>query len=736
MGVEENIATEREPLDANKVGKDKYLAIALIRGSDRGRYSCLVDDLKNQFTMGHNNYPRTVTASYNRLLNYWVTRQPQQAARIINDSESVSFATVERPELATVRCYRCQKKGHYASSCPTRGGDKDIAAPVQADGEAIDALQQLVLADPPEYYGDYEEFSFHQTQRHVNPNWIILDSGSTGDICCSRKLVSNIRLSSRSLKVHCNAGTTVVKHAAALKNYGTVWFNEEGIANILSMALVKKKFPVRYDSTKGDHFVVSKPEKDIIFAASASGFYYHDTTNHAVVMVTTVKSNQEGLTDREFEKAKAAQRSLGLVGYPSPWDFNNMVRSNMIKNSSVTPTDIDNAHKNFGDNIATLRGKILRNTPDAVVADYVEIPKEILDMNKAVTIAADVMFVNGLPFVVTISRKIKFTTTEYVPSRSQQNLVKSLIKIVYLYKTRGFNPDPALMDREFECMRDELLTHGINLNTTAANEHVPDIERQIRVLTERARALRSALPFKLIPGRMIIELLANVVFWINALPPSSGVSKTFSPRTIMTGTAFDFNKYCQIPFGAYAQVHEDNDVTNTMTEGTQPVICLGPTANFQGSYKFLSLKTGKRIARKQFKELPMPYSVIRQVEAMATREKQDKVITFCDRSGDPISDSITALYDIPGTKGADAAAGVYSNENENETDEHDENESETRYTTDEGRDGGDNEVPGIALENEEPNYGETPGVMPTEIPGVPINTIEPTTKPTVPTEST
>jgi hypothetical protein len=56
----------------------------------------------------------------------------------------------------------------------------------------------------------------------------------------------------------------------------------------------------------------------------------------------------------------------------------------------------------------------VRNTPYAVVADYVEIPKEILDMNKAVTIAADVMFVNGIPFVVTISRKIKFTTTEYI----------------------------------------------------------------------------------------------------------------------------------------------------------------------------------------------------------------------------------------------------------------------------------------------------------------------------------
>jgi hypothetical protein len=60
-------------------------------------------------------------------------------------------------------------------------------------------------------------------------------------------------------------------------------------------------------------------------------------------------------------------------------------------------------------------------------------------------------------------------------------------------------------------MQDEMLTHGINLNTTAASEHVPNVERQIRVLKERARALRSTLPFKVIPGRMIIEMIANVV---------------------------------------------------------------------------------------------------------------------------------------------------------------------------------------------------------------------------------
>jgi hypothetical protein len=199
---------------------------------------------------------------------------------------------------------------------------------------------------------------------------------------------------------------------ATLYDYCTVWFNEDGITNILAMSLMSKKFPVRYDSASGDQFNVSKPDKDVIFSASKSGLYYHYTTNRAVVLVNTVKQKKKGFTEQEFYRAKSARRALGLVGYPSPRDFKNMVRSNMIKNCNVTPTDINNAHKLFGDDIAMLRGKTVCNTHDPVMADYVEIPRAILDLNKDVTIAADIMFVNGLPFVTTISRKIKFTTIE------------------------------------------------------------------------------------------------------------------------------------------------------------------------------------------------------------------------------------------------------------------------------------------------------------------------------------
>jgi hypothetical protein len=150
------------------------------------------------------------------------------------------------------------------------------------------------------------------------------------------------------------------------------------------------------------------------------------------------------------------------------------------------------------------------------MADYVQIPKEIMSLNRNVTLAIDIMFINGLPFMVSISRKIKFTTVEYLLGRKHDHLVKSIRKIINLYRKRGFTVDTALMDREFECLRADL--HELNLKTTAASEHVPDVERQIRVLKERSRAIRRTLPFNAIPGRIIIELVYYAAFWLNDFP--------------------------------------------------------------------------------------------------------------------------------------------------------------------------------------------------------------------------
>ena len=96
----------------------------------------------------------------------------------------------------------------------------------------------------------------------------------------------------------------------------------------------------------------------------------------------------------------------------------------------------------------------------------------------------------------------------------------------------------------------------------------------------------------------------------------------------MKGKTLDWKKSCKLHFGAYAQVHEDRNVTNTLEERTQGAIYLGPTCNLQGTYSFFSLRSGKTITRRQFKEVTTPRIVMKRVAEMALAEKQNEGLIF------------------------------------------------------------------------------------------------------------
>ena len=63
-------------------------------------------------------------------------------------------------------------------------------------------------------------------------------------------------------------------------------------------------------------------------------------------------------------------------------DFENMVRSNMIVNFTVTFSDVKNAKLIFGPDITSLKGKLVRRKLASVVTDYVDILREILESRK------------------------------------------------------------------------------------------------------------------------------------------------------------------------------------------------------------------------------------------------------------------------------------------------------------------------------------------------------------------
>jgi hypothetical protein len=157
-------------------------------------------------------------------------------------------------------------------------------------------------------------------------------------------------------------------------------------------------------------FKVHTEDGIVEFKPSKKGLHYHDTSedssNFECMLVNTVRDNFEGHTKQDIVKAKEDRRLQGMVGNPTDKEFKRMVREKNITNCPVTVQDVENANHIFGPDLANLRGKTIRTKPEHVRIEYVQIPRDFVKLQKYVTLVADVMFVNGLPFLVASSRGI------------------------------------------------------------------------------------------------------------------------------------------------------------------------------------------------------------------------------------------------------------------------------------------------------------------------------------------
>jgi hypothetical protein len=106
------------------------------------------------------------------------------------------------------------------------------------------------------------------------------------------------------------------------------------------------------------------------------------------------------------------------------------------------------------------------------------------------------------------------------------------MKVVNLYKKRGFVIDICLMNNEFESVRGILQEQQIQSNICAPNEHVPEVERKIRTVKERVKGIIRTLPFQTIPTIIIIDAVILSVMCLNFFPTKGGVSFTLSSQAI------------------------------------------------------------------------------------------------------------------------------------------------------------------------------------------------------------
>jgi hypothetical protein len=309
----------------------------------------------------------------------------------------------------------------------------------------------------------------------------------------------------------------------------------------------------------------------------------------------------------------------------------------------VTVQDIDVAQKIWGKNIAALKGKTTRSKSIPVARDYVKVPMELMKLHKEVFLTTDIFFVNKIPFFLTLNRKICFTSVNHLADRTVPRIFKAFKEMHQFYLQRGFHINTVHADGEFAPLKPliEYMPGGPMVNLASAKEHVPEIERIIRVVKERFRETRHSLPFEIIPKIMTIHIVLNVVKLFNFFLTKVGVSDTLSPKTIMSRETLDFKKHISLQIGQYCQVHEEDTPRNSQVARTKGAISLGPSENLQGGFQFMALNSGKKIVQRSWDVIPMLYVVINLVNELGNN--QPSLMMFTDRHGCLIGD-----MEIPG----------------------------------------------------------------------------------------
>jgi len=384
--------------------------------------------------------------------------------------------------------------------------------------------------------------------------------------------------------------------------------------------------------------------KEVKFISDDKLYVYNPMYLNESCNIQTVQENEMLYSNRDVKGAQNAQDFIRKLGYPSISDAIKMISSGKILNCPVTIADLKRAIDIYGPDLASLKGKTV--TKKSKIAKFENpIPRF---QKSDICLCIDIMFINGISFLTTVSEDLGLLMVGEIKSRSMNHMKDILDTMINYYRSASFNVKMIKTDGESGIigLSSHLNSRGITINQAGKSQHVPQVERKIRQIKERVRAHISILPFKL-TRQLLVQLVLYCVQLINVIPRNDN-NFNLSPKELFCGKKLDYSKDFRISFGEYCQIHEDNTTQkNSMNPRTADAIAIKMKGNLQGTAEFLSLSTWKIVSRDKWTTLPMPRTVIEKINQKADLEKnftKNDFINIMDEVDDlnqPNADSIT-----------------------------------------------------------------------------------------------
>jgi hypothetical protein len=184
------------------------------------------------------------------------------------------------------------------------------------------------------------------------------------------------------------------------------------------------------------------------------------------------------------------------------------------------------------------------------------------------------------------------------------------------------------------------LEFGIQVNYASPQEHVPESERNNRVIKERIHATYHRLPYHdRLPRIMVKVLVDDSAKKLNFFPAKNGISQYYSPRMILHQRNLDYDKHCQYAFGTYVQAHDEPDPSNTNAPRTLDCIYLQYNDNEQGCHDLLHFQMNRMITRRHITPIPITPAIIKMVHRIAEQDGMPKGLKVTKCTGQVLYDS-------------------------------------------------------------------------------------------------
>lgn len=209
------------------------------------------------------------------------------------------------------------------------------------------------------------------------------------------------------------------------------------------------------------------------------------------------------MTKRELSGADQARRLYVIMGRPSEESFELMIKKGKIINNLVTIMDFRNAKKVYGKDLGTIKGKTARQKAPHVLKEPNDDPEE----KQVIVLSVDIMNFGSTFFLLLFQELSDLLPQLQYQIGKKKTVWNALKHVINVYRSKEHTVEEVefstsrneihttLADDEFKMLREDIEDYGVKANIVTKEEHVPEVERQIRVIKERAHAKVQTLPY-------------------------------------------------------------------------------------------------------------------------------------------------------------------------------------------------------------------------------------------------